>query len=1236
MSIVVEQVTGTTTILIGTFSGPSNFAAAITALRAAMAAAASANPWYGANDWFVRVRQPFLFATPTTLRGLADQTVYIVGEGVPGGRTTVAVGAGPLPSLHVGLEANTPPTFRVCLVRLDIEVSPAAHPHTAAIRVERGVLLTLDSCSLRANGPLHTLTAGVRFDPVPSGTTDGALRLNNCSVSRFLVGVQASRQRIVRIYDSAFDDCQVHAVLEDVTEVLVQNSQFEGGRIGLDLSGSEPDTVFNVEDCRFRDVETGVLVRYRRLRGELGAVRRSEFATPSAWAYDEQVLTWSLVGVPGRGVVLQIDVPLAHDSFDTDNPVALYELGWGLVVESCVFHFLDVGVYVYASARARILLDHNTYVLCRTAGVKLREGPLRWEPTLAHDPRLGGRYVIPSLIVSNSLFLGGRPDSDGAFGGVELGAWPLGFFPADPLAVPDRNWLLIAGNMFSGFEPPPGSSFVINRVFERAAGGSIVNRYTDGGHHHSGTPFANHLHAFPALARSPRLVSGELDWDYHPIRSLQSEAVDAAFDFMVPALDGSGPMDLLLELWGYPALPRKGFYGNESIVKGEVQSFLDALYGNPPPCWPAGAAPPPSSVWPIICKDGVPEPPRQTIGAAEPAGWAEFPLMLYGLLPRSFVDYEPMIDIFLPELGLDPLGLLGPVGEYSPSAPYSAPTIDNVETSLTGDPASDIWQIFGGHYVTQMAHVAVAVGLKISLPVISSGTRGWEEGDPPVLAPPGTTGWSTFPPLVNSVYGGTDAEREAYNAWWLGAVQLFVSRASADPVVRGATAYYYGTEEWDPDLPHFLRGYGLSLRFRELLSQDGLMQRPYLTYQDNHESLAGTFVSALVGWVDAPSLAPDVGDLSIDFSDHPNFWHERFGDGRYEDSPGVPLPGVALSVKRDQSPLTQITAAPAAVYAGYSSLSYSPVLDPLSFIAPAFDALMVGLGYEVGQRQWGVAAGLDSSSTFSVPPPSENRLFLRQRTESMREARSDAEYLASERSQTVRGTPVIPVLPLGPVAMTVPVGLTGDPADPYVWSSTWPAHVPPTAVAAAHDMLLALQSADGLSVWSINYLRLSATADMYDVEGNFLGNGVVHPGWAGYAAILRILKTELREFLVVGDRDFDLGFEIVDPSNPADQEVRGSDWGPMFGWMATWKRTNHLILRARNRVYLIVTRSQNDPPLLERTTFDFVHSSFGAGTTVDVLWPPNHQWQGSGPSAGYRFHDEIEGIDARVYRIDLA
>ena len=243
------------------------------------------------------------------------------------------------------------------------------------------------------------------------------------------------------------------------------------------------------------------------------------------------------------------------------------------------------------------------------------------------------------------------------------------------------------------------------------------------------------------------------------------------------------------------------------------------------------------------------------------------------------------------------------------------------------------------------------------------------------------------------------------------------------------------------------------------------------------------------------------------------------------------------------------------------------------------------------------------------------------RIQGQAEARANARFVAEDYSQTAAP---------GPNVLGLELIRGVDEGGTYRVA-------PASATYGAHDMLLGLQHATGFFLYSYSYRQnLDTTEDWYDWEGNLVAqtNGDENPGWPGFRDILELLKGQLREALVVGDREFDLGFQVEDPSDPLQQGVAGDNWGPAIGFMQTWPRTNHLVLRVRDVVYLIVTRSQDDLEIpLTQTTFEFGHPSLVANADVTVLYPDPGDLPNDGSTL--QFSDTISGIDARVYRIEL-
>ena len=241
------------------------------------------------------------------------------------------------------------------------------------------------------------------------------------------------------------------------------------------------------------------------------------------------------------------------------------------------------------------------------------------------------------------------------------------------------------------------------------------------------------------------------------------------------------------------------------------------------------------------------------------------------------------------------------------------------------------------------------------------------------------------------------------------------------------------------------------------------------------------------------------------------------------------------------------------------------------------------------------------------------------RIQGQAEARANARFVAEDYSQTAAP---------GPNVLGLELIRGVDEGDTYRVA-------PASATYGAHDMLLGLQRATGFFLYSYSYRQnLDTTEDWYDWEGNLVAqtNGHENPGWPGFRDILELLKGQLREALVVGDREFDLGFQVVAPNSPQAKTVTGANWGATIGFMQSWLRTNHLVLRVRDVAYLVVTRSQQDENAgLTQTTFEFGYPSLVS--SVSVIYPSGGAPPGSGNTLQYA--DIIDGIDARVYRIGL-
>ena len=358
-----------------------------------------------------------------------------------------------------------------------------------------------------------------------------------------------------------------------------------------------------------------------------------------------------------------------------------------------------------------------------------------------------------------------------------------------------------------------------------------------------------------------------------------------------------------------------------------------------------------------------------------------------------------------------------------------------------------------------------------------------------------------------------------------------------------------------------------------------------------------------------------------------SLWATRFNDGVVLQagdpiSVGRPDPaagGTALNQVPPPQDTNQFQVGYHSRFSPFDATELAPPLDGRGFRVAHLDGIFPG-NY--------VDRDLRDQATGVVSPPNapdltQNRILALHRARSIREAHDNAEFLASPFWQTTADSRTHHMIEL----------FANDEATSGTGGRLWPE----TAAFAAHDLLIGLAEHDGVGLYNPAYIDVPSAPD----GGSWLGmSGTnlqffsgTHPGWAGYEAVLKLLKTELREFLVAGERDFDLGFEVTNPSDALDQIVLSSDYGWRTGWVgiAEYPRLGHTILRIRNRVVLIVTHSEASE---EATEFSFCDAArFPNATAVQVLsLSPSSVSAQTGP---YRFMDSLSGIEARVYRIDL-
>jgi|GEM_PF-4164860 len=1157
----------------------SSFQSALQALQTALAATGAPTAWVLRLYVDTAPSAPFAINLPT-----AQHRAVILGVG-PTARRTRIVSSAPVGIPFI--EARG--AGELVLARLDLSPTPASGlvPFPPVVLAVGGVRLTTDSCAFDSVVGYYNLPlVGVRATATSTGRP--ALSVSNCLFSGCRTGVDADGVADLVVQDSAFEGCAVGLRIDSVPTSVTRNSVFARCEIGQLTTFGGPSPVLSgapvrhsLSDCRFEDCEIGLDFDYvaEASWAEEPVVRvdRCEFSAPSAWSWiqvadSDQTRKHAAPEFAPATYRLRSSGLVIHTGLRVrfGRPVGATSPSGYFSVQRCLFNLLELGISARPGPRPAVFVDHNTFVSHREAAIRVGGSHKAW----ANNPtrRSGLRRVSsPGLVVSNNVFEG-QADIDGRsdpfYGAIEFVVpWPDAR-AADPPA-PAGESVVIAGNAFRGFWRRR------NLVFSRS-GTQTAEHFGSGNHWHRNTMWENTVGLDPVLARLPE--TGHLAVDIHPVVSLGSP---------LPGRGLAGAALALLGSWGYPTEPGDGFYGNEASAAGT------------------------------------------SLGAAEPAGWREFPMIADGV----GTDYDvvaPLFDVALTggSLNVDRSG----------------------QPPLSGSPALDAWSLFSGDALLVAAASAKSRGVKLAVRLSMNGpeafsVRGISHGFP---APPGQNWAPSGPPQFNEFPPKKTTEFDAFGnfrQWWLEAASAFLSQLKAHPDVVSTIAYIWGPEEPTPNIygastGGYPRQYAASLLLRGVLDKAHPEYR-FLTYQDNAHGVAAALPSNKVGWAgtQASSVAAMgnaatmmvVGPYALDLEPPPYLWADPYGRGQEQLASGASIPGRPSSAYRDPAVSLELTTPPpAATEAAYDdndptagapgipdpNIRAYPAVDELDFLAPVFDGLLVGVYW---QR---VQGDLFNKPQSVVPSIAANRLMVRQRTRGLLEASANAESLARQRSQTAGEQPTV-------LGLELVRGVDAD--DPSIYRVS-----PRNSTFSAHDLLLGLQEATGLFLWGLVYRSgLDPTPDWSDWEGSdiaHLSNDTEHPGWEGYRAIFELLKTELREFLVFGDREFDLGFEIISPSSFA-QEVVGSDWGPRVGFVQKWQRTNHLVLRARNRVYLIVTRSQTEHAI-PVTTFVFGRAAFG-GAVATTLWPTSGPAPQPSSNPGWLFEDTLAGIDARVYRIDL-
>lgn len=1071
-----------------------------------------------------------------------DHVVRFVGEAATAYRTTFLLPVGITAPIRVEQRG-----WRLEFARIRFDLIPGLAYGPLLASAQNDARLRFDTCEfVRTSG-----SPGLRFAEASLG---GGLELENCLIENCAVGVATTGSGLLEVRDTAFVSCDVGVEAIEQHDLRIANSVFQGcgtGVIQYAEDTTHPD--HRIEDSRFEDCRLGVDLRYQdKPRGRVrlpGPARyhylRTEFTAPANWEYASG-RGWHLTttdahrpaglrvrfdaaprrpravgqGADGAGGLEPAPVPRQPDFREpSDGGVAIFQAendprseDSAVLVASCVFHRLETGVEVEPGATGRVWLDHNTFALNAGQSVLIRGDSADWMRGGLTDVE-GVAWRVPALLITSNVFLGSPVSPKFGdfphhlFGGIEFDRfWPEGFFPADPVSEPQRNPILIAHNLMRGFtfgRPGPGNP--PNRIYCRV-NGAFFSRFSEGDHQHTG-PWENPLQGtnpvFARLAGAPD-QGGVYDWDYHPIATLGSDAVTRPLAPLIADLVSG---------WGYPAPARIGYYGNEPIVPG------------------------------------VADPPRQAIGAAEPPGWVEYPIYAQNI-GADVGTQTTTVDATTAEV-LDvvtfPAGIVG--------VPLGQPV-----TTLTGVPALDARSLFQWERLVLLADAAVTFGLKVTA------SAGMLRRARELVRLPNPQ--HTLFQLPGTY---TDLQLNlSFSPWylrlWRQAFVAFAEQILEDPTLRHAVAWWWMPEELrmnafgtaPPGSGGAVWEYAAALLLAgDLRALD--VRKPIFSYQSESASNYGSsLVGSLAGGATFPYLAPGavvpvtnpvVPDpdaavvIGFETGQAVALWPTRFNNGV------VSSDFVPLSVGRpNPQGQTLLTVPPAAgtsqLQVGYHNddppnnpYQISPPLDVSGFRVAHLDGIFPG-NYVDRDLFDQASSGPNQVPPFA-PDLTQNRIVALHRARSIREARDNAEYLAGPFWQTAAHSKTHHM-----VELFANNGLGGA-TEGRLW--------PETAEFAAHDLLIGLPEHDGVGLYNPDYIEVGPRPNgesWMGMSGTDLGFASgIHPGWEGYEAVLKLIKTELREFLVCGERDFDLGFEVTSPALAADQIIPSSEYGFRTGWV---------------------------------------------------------------------------------------
>jgi len=1111
---------------------------------------------------------------------------------------------------------NVAPTANGTLLRLDgasaevfrvdsCALSQAAGG-TSVVAVGAGVRAELQNLLIERRGG-GTGTDGIVLE---RGTevriVDSAIGVSRRSTRpaqppALFAGLRAERHRHLHIENCWFADCVKGALLADV-----------GGLAGDDRSALGTRRETEIADCRFVRCGTGV-ERVRSSTASAGIafpdlldIQRSWFGPGPVGSEDDAV-----------GVLCQPDsqLPVAG--------AAAVHADHRVRIASCMFDGLGAGVRWSSSATGPVLLTHNTYMRCATAGVDLEDLPPGLDrqtliPPLRDSAGGGVLVTTPRIVVINSIFLiepwPGPVGPPG--GGVLLPARLAGAVQTAYPVGPSGLDIVVAANLFRATTPwLVTSTTQVLRVFVRTGGAAWNDLFWVRGWQFAGTDWENRVVVLvngstamdggndPALARpnGPNV-------DVHPTRIGSSVAIGRA----LPSRPQIGPTGLqpttdLFRLLGFPDAPTTGYYNNERPRRASTQ--------------PGGPA----------------------LGAAEPAGWVELPIMVAQVGTTSLQD---AVD--------------GPRIAAMCDMVQRAYFLPDTPPPPTFDPADQAAYWFFQQDIIDWLHAVDALGLK--------GVRGVPVGVDQNLgftyqSPSGVSQGVSF-----ELPTGKDEFRPAFAVWLSELLPYVLHAILADEVARRALIGLWGPEEFRPNAPYQWNGYYLAQRLRRTIEAAAPGLR-FMTYLQNFSSpgLALTGLGTSIGnappvWLGTnPGLLPlRMGGIpttfpgnSLDYAaalfaevgvaDRQLRWHIYDGRGFAADIPTF-VPTNQATWPRDADgnlstftdPNTEFFAAqqqgttlPADRWvmpdgvAEKDAVSGVPFLDggpidnstvsaavpdryrPWQFSSEYYGswyALTDGLGFVPPVTDHYLGGNyVDRSLGWNVTEATTNRIVAYQRVKSVTEGRTSARQMLGKYRQQLGDCKAFHVL------------------EPNIHTNDGQYLAPATRAFGRHDFWVGMHELDGVLVypWGERHYRDSA------------GSFVPLPGWEGYEESMRLLKSTVREFIVAGER-VDVGFQFLNawPQGAPGEKNPGSYQGTTVGYVRDWNLVNVTGFLLRDAVAVVLTASYD-----QQADFKLgVTGPLGAASSVSNLIPASAV---SATPSGADWDVTTVGIDGTVLLFQL-